>query len=293
MLKVEGNDMKRAWKVWILILVVMLSGTAFAEAMTLDDDMGVQVILPDSPAAPVEQDLSHLALGQTYTLPGFAKVKPMSFSYVDSLAQYAEGADLTLKQWISFREEDGVDVRLGDMSDQTRATMHNYVLLIGSEIGLDPKEWSDVGLSSYLNWDSGWSNRGNTTPFLPDCSWQESGLSSDFACIEFQIVNMQGQELDLTKDAEVIVDYDEAQYKGWIRKVNENVGQVYRYCVNEAVPHYAYAAIAPNDATPIATGESATYVVGATLPNIAIEDEAAPLSITLILDGEELTYHIR
>lgn len=295
--------MKRFWIVWMLILALSLSGAALADEPALDSDMGsLEIILPDEPeptATPEPQDLSNLMLGQTYTLPGLAKVKPVSFAYVDSLAQYDEGADLKLKKWISFWGE--ADERAGGFDDQARAAIHDYaVLLINSASELDPKEWSDTGLSAYLDTAYGEPMRygpqyssSNMTPFIPGCSWMESGINSDFACIDFQIVNMKSEPIDLTKSAQVIINYDGTQYKGWIRLVNEDIGQVYRYCVNEPAPHYPYAVVSPSDAAPVATGQVATYVVGATLPNIAIEDKGTLLSITLVIDGNELTYHIR
>ena len=291
--------MRRTWLTWLLALALILSGTALAEGetgATLDDDMsGFQLILPDDPAPtpePAPQDLSHLMLGQTYNLPGVAKVKPMSFGYVDSLAQYAEGADLSLKRWISFGYNRG-DVRLGRFTNYTRAQMHDsYVLLIGGEMGLDPKDWSDEGLAAHLEvyLNSGYDN---STTFIPECGWLESGLGSEFACIDFQVVNMGGKAIDLTKSADVTVRYDEARYKGFIYRVNEGIGEVYRYYHNQPGTHYPYAVIHPNDASPIATGQVGTYVVGALLPSIALEEKDTPISITLVLEGNEMTFHIR
>ena len=280
--------MKRLWMVLALMLVLIMDGMALAEEPALDSDMGsFEIILPDDSEptpAPAPQDLSHLMLGQTYLLPGYAKIKPVSFAYVDSIAQYTEAADLTMKKWIAF-DSNTVDWNIGGKDDYKKTRMRDVVLLIGGETSLEPKDWSDTGLSAYLL-------QNKPTTYIPDCWWTESGVNSDFACIDFQVINMQNKAIDLTKTTEVIVNFAEAQFKGWIRKVNEDIGQVYRFYVNVYTPHYGYAVVSPKDAAPITTGQVATYVVGATLPNIIIEDDA-PLSITIIIDGNELTYHIR
>ena len=286
--------MKRSWIAIVLAMLMLLSGLALAEGSTLDSDMGMmQLIRPNDPTpTPAPQDLSHLVLGETYTLPGYAKVKPVSFGYVDSMAQYHEGKDLSLKQWISY-SNGNADIKLDGHNDQIRSHMHDYVLLIESVAELEPANRTDLGLSAYLDTETAYAEWMKMTTFIPDCHWLESGPSADFACIDFQIVNMQGEDITLSKRARVIVNYDGAQYSGWIRQVNVNIGQVYRYCLNEAAPHYPYAAIVDDDEIPLTTGQVGTYVVGATLPNIAIEEENTPLSITLVLNGEELTYHIR
>ena len=290
--KREENDMKRLWMVLVLTLALIMSGMALAETVDSNKD-SIEIALPDDQSAvPPSQDLSDLTLGQTYTLPGYARIKTMSFTYVDSLAQYNEDADLALKEWIAFdRNSAGyINVRLGSIkNDESKTQMHNFVLLIGGETELEPKDWSDTGISRYLEQNNGFK----FTKFIPNCGWMESGINSDFACLDFQIVNMQSEAIDLAKSAQVIVNYDGAQYRGWIRQVNQDIGQVYRYYVNVYTPHYAYAAIAPSNAAPIMTGQVATYVVGATLPNLAIEETDTPLSITVVINDNELTYHIR
>lgn len=67
-----------------LMLALMLGMSAMAE-----DDLGVQVIGGPDVAA-VADNLDDMKLESTYTIDGFARVKPVSFEIIDEFKQYAK-----------------------------------------------------------------------------------------------------------------------------------------------------------------------------------------------------------
>ena len=73
----------------LLVLVLM---AAMLASVAAAEDLGVQMIGgPDFQAQPISLD--DLQLGQSYSLDGYARVKPVEFKVIDYFGQFAKDAD--------------------------------------------------------------------------------------------------------------------------------------------------------------------------------------------------------
>jgi len=73
----------------LLVLVLM---AAMLASVAAAEDLGVQMIGgPDFQAQPISLD--DLQLGQSYSLDGYARVKPVDFKVIDYFGQFAKDAD--------------------------------------------------------------------------------------------------------------------------------------------------------------------------------------------------------
>lgn len=127
----------------------------------------------------------------------------------------------------------------------------------------------------------------DTHPVYDRDSQYNSGLEADYAILRADILNEKRNDVDFLKDCNVIVTYDGSyQYGGWAYQYNYDNGD-YANCGGGDV-----RVIDPKDNFAIGPMYEGHYAFGCTLPN-SIVSSKKPLSMTITLGGNEITYNIR
>lgn len=111
----------------------------------------------------------------------------------------------------------------------------------------------------------------------------ESGNEADYAILRMDITNTTFKDKDYLSSVTVRVVYDDAyEFGGWAYQSNfDNYGDYNQTAAIDSADQFAIA--------PMYVGH---YIFGCTLPN-AVVNSKKPLSMIIIIDGNELTYNIR
>lgn len=237
----------------LMIIVAMLASMTAVHA----EDLGVQVIGgPETENTPMSLD--DLQLGQSYTIDGYAKIKPMEYLTVDYFAQFKKDADY------------------GNVNDG------NYADPNSNQVFVD--QLNSKWYKNWRWWDAYWNDSGVNADF----AWFMMDITNlqkkSFSFMENASVKVMYQ--------------DEYEFAGWVRQVNYdyiNYGaegrKVSRYDSQTNCPNVVV--LDPANVEAIDMMYTGTYAFGATLPNSVIEDTGSPLRMVITIDGNELTYNIR
>lgn len=247
--------MKKYFSMLIILLLVFSFTPIYAE------DIGVQVINEKTVKA---LSLNDMVLGETYKINGFARVIPLSCSFIDVFPQYIKGnaGDNSFSEWGSNNDPEEPFVRYGRYN------------------------WSFVNVC-YFN----------------SIQWVRSGTNAEFLCFLVDLVNLQKEPYQFMENCSVKVIFDnEYEYKGWIRQFNYDY-DTYRAedaantsdshpKVDEDYGTFIRAAIAPEDEEKTDMMYTGHYMVGCTLPNAVVIGKE-PLRVEATLGNNIVTYHIR
>jgi hypothetical protein len=218
-------------------------------------DLGVQIIPKDSETEVVSLD--NVKLGETYTIDGYARIKPVSFKIQDTFPQFDAGA-------------------AGNREIKSRY------------YSKDLKD--NVMYSSYYD-DQRTSN---SDEYYQRIRWMNSMTEAEFAYFCVDITNLAKSDAEFTKGTTVKVLYaDEYEYTGWVRQFNYDYDTNRKYAESSGYGLFIRAALDPGDVYPIGMVYSGHYAFGCTLPNTVVEDESASLKMIITLGGNEITYWIR
>lgn len=232
-----------------LVLAAMMGTMAFAE------DLGVQVIGgPNVSSEPLSLD--DMKLGETYSIDGYAKVKPVEYLVVDFFAQFKKDA--------------------------------NYTSVGGSRTATSADVFVDnIDNNWYYNWrwwDAQWKDSGVNADFI----W----LLVDLTNLQKTDVNfMENASVKVVYQD----DYEFAGWIRQVNYDYINYGtqgrDVSRYEYDTKCPNVVV--LDPVNVEDIGMLYTGTYAFGATLPNSVISDTTSPVRIEITLGENELTYHIR
>lgn len=246
------NTMKRFLIIALIVSMFACMSVACAE------DLEVQVIGGENQAAtPISLD--DMKLGTSYTLDGYAIVKPIEYLLVDCFAQFGENENY-IAEWGGYSYNPSFD------------TVFSYS---------DSK--CDYNAMRYK--DAGWMDSGSNAQFV----WLRTDVTN---------LSKSDVSFDEEATVKVIYQ-DEYEFNGWVRQINyDNIdlehgdGSVCRYTFDKSM-YPPQIVMNPAKNTPVSMMYTGNYVFGCTIPNYVCEDKQSPLRIEIKLGDNELTYHIR
>ena len=240
--------MKRM-RIALVVISMLMICAASAE------DLGVQVIGgPDMPM--MTESLDDLQLGQSYTIDGYAKIKPVEFQIADYFAQFNKDADY--------------------------ANVHGDAQSNDQQVFVD--HYSDNDYYNWRWWDAAWKDSGMNADFawfMMDVTNLQKKTVDFTENVAVKVVYQDEYEFAGWVRQ---VNYDYINYGAEGRNV---------YRPGRETPAPNVVVLDPENVEPIDMMYTGTYVFGATLPNSVIEDTHSPMQMIITLDGNELTYNIR
>lgn len=233
----------------LVLVLLMLCSYAFAE------DLGVQVISPDTGAVATTED--DLQLGGVYPLDGCAIFAPVSCNLYDCFAQFGESGDYSVYY---------------QTYDNTKATVYC-------------NSQSKHDFFDYRYRDAAWMDSGASADYL----WFVADITNlqnkpvDFSTeVVIKVVYQDDYEFSGWMRQ---INYDHMEYQYGDRCVSRQDYDKKLYPTQIVMN--------PKLVEEVDTMYTGTYVIGCTLPNYVINDKESPLRIEIELGGNELTYHIR
>jgi len=236
----------------LVIMAAMLCSMALASA----EDLGVQVIGGPDTAA-MTASLDDMQLDNSYTIDGYARIKPVEFQFVDFFAQFNKDANYS-----------NVSGNRGNVDDKLVFVDH-------------------LNKDYYYNW-RWWEAHWNDSGVNADFAW----LMLDVTNLQKKGYDFTG---NVTVKAVYQDDYEFSGWVRQVNYDYINYGSqgrdVCRYGWEQRCPNVVV--LDPANVETIDMLYTGTYAFGVTLPNSVVEDTKSPLALVITLDGNELTYNIR
>lgn len=235
----------------IVLSIIFLVSLVVANA----EDLGVQVIGgPDSGS--MTSSLDDLQIGQSYTIDGYAKVKPVEYEVVDFFAQFNKDANYS-----------------NVSGNRSASADHVFIDKLNSDYYYNWRWWEAHWNDSGVNADFVW--------FMVDFTNLQK-KSYDFTNnVSVKVVYQDDYEFSGWV-RQVNYDYINCGSEG---------RDVSRYGWDNRCPNVVV--LDPANVESIDMMYTGTYVFGATLPNSVIEDNKSPLQMIISIDGNELIYNIQ
>lgn len=240
------------------MLIAMAAAMLAVSGMTVSaSDLEIQAVNLGMETEAETLSLDDIQMEETYDIPGYMMLQPLSYNVRDHFVQYAaeHAGDNETGSWSHCGGEDG----LGYVEERLWSYWDGYDYYYGS-----------IG-------------------------WQRSGTDADFAWLLMDVTNLMKDPLLIGENTEVKVIYnDEYEFAGWVRQFDYNydVWRADNYSDGYDEGNFVRAALDPSDEQPISMLYTGHYVFGCTLPNAVIEGEE-PLRMVITIGGNEITYHIR
>lgn len=238
-----------------ILLVLLVLSMLLSASAALAEDLGVQVIGgPDAEA--MTMSLDDLQIGQSYTIDGYAKVKPVEYLVVDYFAQFNK------------------DANYGNVGGNKKANAtHVFVDQLNKDWYYNWRWWDAQWNDSGVNAEFAWFLMDVTNLQKKGVNFMENATVKVIYQDEYEFAGWVRQ-----------INYDYINY-------GEEGRNVSRYGFDTHGPNVVV--LDPSNAEAIDMMYTGTYAFGATLPNNVIEDTKSPLQMIITIDGNELTYNIR
>ena len=233
----------------LALLAVMLTSLSLAHA----EDLGVQMIGPNTGIVP--DSIDDMKLGSTYTLDGYATIRPQDFLIVDYFAQFGE------------KEEYGVFWN------------SNWNIWQVASYSSSKFEYGSCRFN-----DAEWKESGNNAQFY----W----LTMDVTNRQKKAVNFieEASVKIIYQDEYEFTGWVRQIDPDVMSKSETNYGTSRLNGDKNDYPNVVV--LNPAKTHPIDMMYTGHYVFGCTIPNFVVEDKKSPLRMEIKLGDSELTYHI-
>lgn len=243
-------------KIISLFLALLL---LFACSVTTAEDLGVQII-GGKDEVPEVLNWEDMVLGETYIIGGYARVKPLSFEYVDVFPQYLKGyaGDNSVAEW----GHDPTDplVRYGSYN------------------------WSNVYYYNSIQWVTSGKNA-DFVWFLVDLTnMQKESYKFMENCSVKVVFDDEYEYKGWIRQLNYDYDTERAEDSG---RTNEDHPKA-----DEEYGTFIRAAISTDDEQAIDMVYTGHYVFGCTLPNEVVSGKE-PLRMEIQIGKSEVIYNIR